>query len=159
MCGKWGKTLNEDPDQLECYERTPEPSFIAVDCLPFFFFSQLGPPEVWRKVTYSMLELTAVVPGPRVFCCKCINAAFKGFLTTWYKGYVLENLKSSYQAFYKLEKIMQLGELVKKKSLMFLNRLIIAKKNVANRNVRGRVLCLKYLFKYLCFNMDSFHCD
>lgn len=31
------RPLNEDPDQRGYYERTPEPSFIAADCLPFIF--------------------------------------------------------------------------------------------------------------------------
>ena len=111
------RPLHEDPEQLEYYERIPEPSFTAADCLPFlfffFFFTQLGPPEVWRKVTYSMLEWMAVVPGPRVFCSKSINAGFRRFLTILCKGNVLENLKSTYQAFYKLEKYYTIRTLKK----------------------------------------------
>lgn len=34
------------------------------------------------KKSDLVLELTGVVPGPRVFHSNCIIAAFKGFLTT-----------------------------------------------------------------------------
>lgn len=81
----------------------------------------------------------AVVPGPRVFCSKSINAAFRRFLTILYKGNVLENLKSTYQAFYKLEKYYTIRTL--KKSLMFLNRLFSCKKN-CKQKCEARVLDL-----------------
>ena len=47
---------------------------------------------------------------------KSINAGFRRFLTILYKGNVLENLKSTYQAFYKLEKYYTIRTLKKKVS-------------------------------------------